>query len=148
VNRLSYDEPISIQSLVVNICDTKQMYTQYGGARPFGVALIFAGVDEEGPQLYTSDPSGSFWGWKATAIGKNADEVKDFFKGEYKPKMNLNGALELALDGLLRGVDEGDIKPEEKAKTIEIGQIDTKERMFKILEQDEVEAILESRTTT
>ena len=79
INKLSYDEPISIQSLVVNICDTKQLHTQYGGARPYGVSLLLAGIDDHGPQLYTTDPSGSFWGWKAAAIGKEADVVRDFF---------------------------------------------------------------------
>ena len=69
INRLSYDEPISIQSLVVNICDIKQAYTQAGGYRPFGVSLLVGGIDHDGPQLFTTDPSGSFWGWKATAIG-------------------------------------------------------------------------------
>lgn len=145
VNRLSYDEPISIQSLVVNICDTKQIHTQYGGVRPYGVALLVAGVDDHGPQLYTTDPSGSFWGWKAAAIGKEADAVREYFGEHYKPTLKLPAALELALDGLLKVADKGEVDSKERSKSIEIGQIDTKDNMFKILEQDEVEAILEAR---
>ena len=140
INRLSYDEPISIQSLVVDVCDTKQMHTQYGGVRPFGVSLLVGGVDDLGPQLYTTDPSGSFWGWKAAAIGKESDVVRDYFKEKYTNNLNLEGALKLALDGLLeaRG-DTTDVTPAEKAKTVEIGIIDTKDKKFKILSQKEVE---------
>jgi hypothetical protein len=42
-----------------------------GGVRPFGVSLLMAGYDENGPQLYQVDPSGSYFAWKASAIGKN-----------------------------------------------------------------------------
>jgi proteasome alpha subunit len=148
VNRLSYDEPISIQSLVVNICDTKQLHTQYGGVRPYGVALLVAGVDDHGPQLYTTDPSGSFWGWKAAAIGKESDAVREYFAEHYKPTLKLPEALNLALDGLFKVADKGDVDPAERAKSIEIGQISVTDKMFRILEQDEVEGILSARGST
>ena len=147
INRLSYDEPISIPSLVVNICDTKQMHTQYGGVRPYGVSLLVAGVDDHGPQLYTTDPSGSFWGWKAAAIGKEADVVRDLFAEEYKDTLDLDGALELAITGLLKVTDKADVPPAEKAKTLEIGKIDIKNKTFITLEQKEVKAVLEARLT-
>ena len=139
INKLSYDEPISIQSLVVNICDTKQMHTQYGGARPYGVSLLLAGIDDHGPQLYTTDPSGSFWGWKAAAIGKEADVVRDFFSDNYKPTLKINAALDLALKGLFRSEDLAGLDIKEKSKTVEIGMIDTTDKIFKILSNDEVE---------
>jgi proteasome alpha subunit len=143
INRLSYDEPVSIQSLVVNVCDTKQLHTQYGGVRPFGVALLVAGVDDLGPQLFSTDPSGSYWGWKATAIGKDSDTVREFFAEKYKPDINLDGALKLAIEGVLTPSGDKNVSdPAEKAKTIEIGRVDTTKREFKILPQDEVEAIL------
>ncbi|MFW9794003.1 MAG: archaeal proteasome endopeptidase complex subunit alpha [Candidatus Thorarchaeota archaeon] len=145
INRLSYDEPISVASLVVNICDTKQMHTQYGGVRPYGVSLLLAGIDDHGPQLFTTDPSGSFWGWKAAAIGKEADQVRDFFADEYKDTLNLDGALELAIRGVLQVTDKPDVTPAERAKTLEIGKIDTKDKTFNTLEPDEVEAILKAR---
>jgi len=143
INRLSYDEPVSIHSPVVKICDLKQIHTQYGQAgRPFGVSLLIAGVDGDKPQLYSTDPSGSFWGWKATAIGKDADEVREFFKDEYKPTMNLAAAQKLALAGLFKVSDRGTSSPEELADTIEIGKIDTTEKVFKIFTRDEVVAAL------
>ena len=145
INRLSYDEPISMQSLVVNICDTKQMHTQYGGVRPYGVSLLLAGIDFEGPQLYTTDPSGSYWGWKATAIGKEADVVRDYFATKYSDKLDVDGALSLALEGVFkaRGT-KSDVEPTEKAEEIEIGTINDSDKKFKILTTEEVEAILTS----
>ena len=145
VNRLSYDEPISIQSLVVNICDTKQLHTQYGGARPFGVSLLVGGVDDHGPQLYTTDPSGSFWGCKAAAIGKEADVVREYFADKYKPTITLKQAQDLALDGIFKATDKGEMKPAERAKVLEIGMIATEDKMFRILEPSEVEEILAAR---
>jgi proteasome alpha subunit len=142
INRLSYDEPISIQALVVNICDTKQLHTQYGGARPFGVSLLVAGVDDNGPQLYTTDPSGSFWGWKAAAIGKESDVVRDLFNESYKENIKLDAALNLALKGILRSEDLAAMDAKEKSKTIEIGMISTTDKRFRILPQDEVETVL------
>lgn len=56
--------------MVRGICDYKHSYTQYGGLRPFGVGFLIAGWDEQnGFQLYQSDPSGNYGGWKATVIG-------------------------------------------------------------------------------
>ncbi|UCH04772.1 MAG: archaeal proteasome endopeptidase complex subunit alpha [Candidatus Thorarchaeota archaeon] len=145
INRLSYDEPISIQSLVVNICDIKQAYTQAGGYRPFGVSLLVGGIDHDGPQLFTTDPSGSFWGWKATAIGKESDVVRDFFKENYSDKMDIEAAMKFAMEGLLRNGDDSEEDLKEKAKSIEIGRIDTTDKTFKILTQEEVEAILATK---
>jgi len=67
----TYQEPMPIEQIVKHVCDYKQSYTQFGGLRPFGVAFLFAGYDTHyGFQLYQSDPSGNFSGWKATVIGK------------------------------------------------------------------------------
>jgi 20S proteasome alpha/beta subunit len=89
------------------------------------------------------DPSGSYWGWKATAIGKDSDVVREFFAEKYKPDINLDGALKLAIEGVLTPSNEKTVSdPAEKAKTVEIGRVDTTKRTFKILPQDEVETIL------
>jgi proteasome alpha subunit len=123
------------------------MHTQYGGVRPYGVSLLVAGIDDHGPQLLTTDPSGSFWGWKAAAIGKEADMVRDFFAEKYKDTITLDGALELAIEGLLKATDKADVKPEEKARTLEIGKIDAKKKSFTILSNEEVEEVLKARLT-
>jgi len=145
INRLSYDEPISIRTLVVDICDTKQVYTQFGGVRPFGVSLLVGGIDDQGPQLYTTDPSGSFWGWKATAIGKESDAVRDFFNEKYKDGLDMDGAMRLALQGLLKGTgDAKEMDPAEKARLVEVGKIDMTDKVFRILSHDEVKALIEA----
>ena len=82
---------------------------------------------------------------KAAAIGKESDVVRDFFGEKYKDSINLDGALELAIEGLLKATDKAEVEPEEKAKTLEIGKIDAKEKSFTILSQDEVEAVLKAR---
>jgi 20S proteasome subunit alpha 3 len=82
-----YQEPIPIENLVEHVCNYKQAYTQYGGLRPFGVAFLFAGYDEtHGFQLYQSDPSGNYSGWKATVIGANNQAGKSLLKTEYGVK--------------------------------------------------------------
>lgn len=58
--------------------------TRYSGVRPFGVSLLVAGWDTvRGPTLYQVDPSGSFWAWKASAIGKNMVNAKTFLEKRY-----------------------------------------------------------------
>jgi 20S proteasome subunit alpha 3 len=87
-----YQEPIPIENLVEHVCNYKQAYTQYGGLRPFGVAFLFAGYDEtHGFQLYQSDPSGNYSGWKATVIGANNQAGKSLLKTEYGVKKETDG---------------------------------------------------------
>lgn len=75
-----YKEHAPASILVRELAAIMQEFTQSGGVRPFGVSLLFAGYDEDGPQLYQIDPSGAYFGWKATAIGKNAENAKTFLE--------------------------------------------------------------------
>lgn len=68
---LQHQDPIPVAQMVKELANIMQEYTQKGGVRPFGVSLLVAGYDHNGPQLYQVDPSGSFWAWKASALGKN-----------------------------------------------------------------------------
>jgi 20S proteasome subunit alpha 3 len=79
--------PVVLEQLVVEyVCNYKQFYTQRAGLRPFGVAFLFAGYDDQYRfQLYQSDPSGNYSGWKATVvIGANNQAGKSLLKSEYK----------------------------------------------------------------
>ncbi len=78
--RRTYGEYPSVLMLVRHIASVMQEYTQSGGVRPFGVSLLIAGVDSAGPSLYQVDPSGAFWAWKASAIGKNMVNAKSFLE--------------------------------------------------------------------
>jgi 20S proteasome subunit alpha 3 len=74
-----------VEQLVQAICNTKQSYTQHGGMRPYGVSFLYAGWDRiYGWQLYQSDPSGNYSGWKATCIGTNSSTAASIFKSEYR----------------------------------------------------------------
>ena len=100
INKLTYNEDIPVKQLIRKICDLKQVYTQNAGVRPFGVSLLIAGIDGDGPQLFMSAPSGAFWSFKAQAIGAGAQKVHEFFDKEYKPDLSLEGATILALQAL------------------------------------------------
>ncbi|EGC30855.1 proteasome subunit alpha type 4 [Dictyostelium purpureum] len=106
-----YQEPMPVEQLVSQICDTKQGYTQYGGLRPFGVSFLYAGWDRHyGFQLYQSDPSGNFAGWKATSIGgENSPVAQSVLRSNYKPDISLKEALTLALKVLTKTMDRSNI---------------------------------------
>ena len=82
-----------------------QEYTQSGGVRPFGLSLLVAGYDDNGPQLYQVDPSGAYFGWKATAIGKNHINAKNFLEKRYNEEMELDDAVHTALLTLREGFE-------------------------------------------
>ncbi|KAM9959153.1 hypothetical protein ACTFIR_000210 [Dictyostelium discoideum] len=109
-----YQEPMPVEQLVSQICDTKQGYTQYGGLRPFGVSFLYAGWDRHyGFQLYQSDPSGNFAGWKATSIGgENSQVAQSVLRSNYKPDISLKEALQLALKVLTKTMDRSNINSE------------------------------------
>lgn len=100
-HKVVYDSPMDTHSLVKEICNIKQMYTQAGGARPFGVSILFAGVDEE-PHLFVTDPTGIYFEYKATAVGENETEIKDLLSKEYKENLTIDDAIGLAVRILKR----------------------------------------------
>ena len=98
-HRVTYDSQMNTETLVKEICNTKQMYTQVGGARPFGVSIMFMGVGEDN-HIFVTDPTGTFFEYKATAIGEMDDKVKEILDKEYKENMNLEQGLKLAMSAL------------------------------------------------
>jgi len=94
-----YDDQIPTVQLVRRIADVMQEYTQSGGVRPFGVSLLIAGWDndENCPYLYQCDPSGAYFAWKATAIGKNHINGKTFLEKRYSEKLELEDAIHTAI---------------------------------------------------
>ncbi|KAJ3699000.1 hypothetical protein LUZ61_002705 [Rhynchospora tenuis] len=109
----SYQEPIPVEQLVQSLCDTKQGYTQFGGLRPFGVSFLFAGWDRNyGFQLYVSDPSGNYGGWKAAAIGANNQAAQSMLKQDYKEDITREEAVKLALKVLSKTMDSTSLTAE------------------------------------
>lgn len=111
----TYDEDIPVEMLVQRLCDMKQGYTQYGGLRPFGVALLYVGWDPlHGFQLYQSDPSGNYSGWKATCIGANHSSAASLLKQDYKDDITLEGAKELCLKTIAKTMDSTKLSSERR----------------------------------
>ena len=132
-NRITYGEAIDIELLVKRLCDFKQLYTQHGGVRPFGIALLVAGVNDA-PRLFETDPSGALIEYKATAIGAGRGIAMEIFEEKYREDMTKEEAIELAMD-VLYEVTEGKMNKE----TIEIALIDMKTKKFRKLSQEEIE---------
>ncbi|MEK6839433.1 MAG: archaeal proteasome endopeptidase complex subunit alpha [Nanoarchaeota archaeon] len=102
-HRITYNEPIGTETLVKEISNLKQLYTQVGGARPFGVSIMFIGVAQE-PQLFVTDPTGIFFEYKATAIGEADQTVKDILIKNYKESLNLDDAARLCVGALKKAL--------------------------------------------
>lgn len=109
----TYQEPMPIEQLVRDVCDYKQAYTQFGGLRPFGVAFLFAGWDKNhGYQLYQSDPSGNYSGWKATVIGQNNQAGKSLLKTDFSETATVETNIKLAVRILIKTMDSTTPSPE------------------------------------
>lgn len=137
INRLNYDEPIDCKLLVKRVCDLKQVYTMNAGVRPFGVAILFAGIDmdpTEHPSLYMTSPSGAFNKYKATAIGSGSDTARETLEKDYKDNMTMEEAIMLALSALKK-VFTKEFVPD----NIELGIIRADEKVFKKLSVEEKE---------
>jgi len=109
----AYQETIPVEQLVQQVCDLKQGYTQYGGLRPFGVSFLYAGWDNiHGYQLYMSDPSGNYGGWKASAIGGNNQAAQSILRADWKPEFKLRDALKLAIKVMSKTMDSTTLNSE------------------------------------
>jgi len=131
-----YKEAISVAQLVRELAAVMQEFTQQGGVRPFGISLLLAGVDHNGPQLYQIDPSGSYFAWKASAIGKNMVNAKTFLEKRYNDELELEDAVHTALLTLKEGF-EGAMDHQ----NIEVGIIGA-EGNFKVLTPAEIKDYL------
>ena len=131
-----YQENMPCSMMTKELAYLMQEYTQRGGVRPFGVSILVAGFDNNEPRLYQVDPSGSYWTWKATALGKNMTNVKTFLEKRYKDNMEEEDAVHMAILALREGF-EGEMNE----NNIEIG-ICNKDG-FKVLSPEEIRDYLD-----
>ncbi|PIN89803.1 proteasome subunit alpha [Candidatus Pacearchaeota archaeon CG10_big_fil_rev_8_21_14_0_10_35_13] len=96
-NRITYDTEINVESIIKEIANQKQKFTQYGGVRPFGASVMVAGISGKTPKLYVSDITGNYFSYKATAIGENDHKIKDLLREEYKTVKHVDEAIKIAL---------------------------------------------------
>ena len=133
-NRLIYDEPVDIEAIAKRIADLNQQYTQYAGVRPFGVSLIIAGVDESsGPVVYLADPTGTYSGFHAIAIGQGSDQVNDYLEKNYGSDLSLDAAITLAIECIY-------LVSEDKAGTahIKVAVVDAESKRWRRLAEQEI----------
>jgi len=97
-HKLTYGEKVDVEGAVKFVSDMEQSYTQYGGIRPFGVSLLFAGVDKKGNQLFETDPSGIYASYYAHSIGMGSVEANKILEKKYKEGMKYEEAVKLAVD--------------------------------------------------
>ncbi|HEX9861673.1 MAG TPA: archaeal proteasome endopeptidase complex subunit alpha [Candidatus Bathyarchaeia archaeon] len=117
-NKLTYDEPIDTEVVTKRICDIQQMYTQHAGVRPFGVSIIFAGVDKTGTRVFGTHPSGTYRGYKATSLGAGRETVLAILKDEHREEMSLEENTKLAVKCLLKALEARQLPPRIKIAVI------------------------------
>lgn len=118
---LTYNEDIPCEQLVRRLCDLKQGYTQHGGLRPFGVSFIYAGWDPRREfQLYLSNPSGNYGGWKATSAGANNASAQSLLKQDYKEDCTLQEACAMAVKVLSKTMDSTKLSSEKSKHALDL----------------------------
>ena len=131
-NKLTYDESVEVGAVAKHLADQAHQFTQYSGVRPFGVALIVAGVDRKGARIFVTDPSGTYVPYTAVAIGGNSDEVTDFLEKNYKKEMLMDDVMSLAISAI-------NLKSDEKGvKHIRMSKIKTDTKLFEEVSQEEL----------
>ncbi|KDQ21572.1 hypothetical protein BOTBODRAFT_207386 [Botryobasidium botryosum FD-172 SS1] len=140
----SYNEDIPVEQLAQRLCNLKQGYTQFGGLRPFGVSILYAGFDPHYQfQLYHSDPSGNYSGWKATCIGANNGTAQSLLKQDYKDEITVEEAVGLAMKVMSKTMDSTTLGSEKLEFATLTLDATTGEPKAKIYRPAEVDALLE-----
>lgn len=132
-HRVTYDGPIEPELLIKEIANAMQQFTQYGGARPFGVAIMMAGINEDEPELYISDITGNYLLYNANAIGENDLKMKDKLREKYKESLDIKKGAKIALEIL-----EETREKKFDIKRFEIAYIQTKDQIVKRVNGEEL----------
>ncbi|MEM0378532.1 MAG: archaeal proteasome endopeptidase complex subunit alpha [Thermosphaera sp.] len=137
IHKFYYDEPIPVEYLTKLVCDVKQAYTQHAGVRPFGVSMIFAGVDEKGTQLFMTEPSGRYLSYYGVAIGEKSGNVTEFLEKNYSYELSAPETVKLGLLAIASIVEGRPLQD-----YIEAGYIDVETKRFRILSKKEIEELI------
>ncbi len=132
-NKMIYDEPVEVETIAKHLADQSQQYTQYAGVRPFGVALILGGVVNQTPQLYLTDPSGTYISYDAIAIGAGSEQVTDFLEKTYKSDLSIDDASALATAGIYLSSED-----KEGTSHIRMAHIKTETGLYEIISDEQI----------
>lgn len=142
-HRVTYDTPIDVATVVSDIAALKQICTQSGGLRPFGVSTLIAGIDSKGPRLYETDPTGIFFEYKATVIGEGEPEIEEALAAEYSENMTIEDGLRLCVGLLAKILDK-----KFNVDRVDAAYILTKEQQFTKVDRSKLEkAVREAKKT-
>ncbi len=132
--KMTYDEPAEVETVAKHLADQCHQFTQYSGVRPYGVALIIAGVDQKGGAIYVTDPSGTYMSYAAVAIGAGSEEVTDFLEKNYKTDIGLEEAAALATAAI-------NLKSEKKdgAKHVKMSWVKLGKKILEKIPESEIE---------
>jgi proteasome alpha subunit len=132
-NKLTYDESIDVEVVTKRVCDIKQLYTQHAGVRPFGISMIFAGVDKTGNHVFGTHPSGTYRGYKARAEGAGRETVVKILREEYREEMSLADTTKLTVKCLVKALEARQLPPR-----IKIAIIPSATKKMEMLKEDKI----------
>ncbi|XP_051160904.1 proteasome subunit alpha type-5 isoform X2 [Leptopilina boulardi] len=136
-----YNEKMTVESAAQAVSN---LAIQFGDSdddgsamsRPFGVAILFAGIDEKGPQLFHMDPSGTFVQFDAKAIGSGSEGAQQSLQEVYHKSMTLKEAAKAALT-ILKQVMEEKLND----TNIEVMSM-TPEKLFHMYTREELQEVI------
>lgn len=142
--KLTMEDPVTVEYITRSIATTKQRYTQSNGRRPFGISTIIGGFDKDGtPRLYQTEPSGTYYAWKANATGRSSKTVLEYLEKHYSDETtkDVQGCLLLAIKALSEVVQSG-------AQNIEIACLTRDPKKpggvdYRTLKVEEIESLLQ-----
>jgi len=132
-NKMTYDESVEIGTVAKYLADQAHQFTQYGGVRPNGVAMIIAGVDQKGESVYVTDPSGTYVQFSAIAIGAGSDDVNEFLEKYYNKDMSLDEAAALAIAAINLKSDKKD-----DIDNVKMAKITSASKIFEKISEDDL----------
>ncbi|EJD54376.1 20S proteasome subunit [Auricularia subglabra TFB-10046 SS5] len=139
----TYDEKIKVESVTQAVCDLALRFGESMEnedammSRPFGVALLVAGVDELGPQLFHTDPSGTMMKYEAKAIGSGSEAAQAELQDKYHKQMSLLEAHKLTLRVLKQVMEE-----KLDQHNVQLAQV-TPEGGFEILSETKLREVID-----
>jgi proteasome alpha subunit len=135
-HNVTYDSSVDVITVVKDICDLKQLCTQSGGLRPFGVSLLVIGVDADGKKLFVTEPSGIYFQYKAAVIGEGELEIDEELRKSYKPSLTITEGISVCIEALKKLLNK-----DFSLDRIEAACVETSTRKFKKLTKDELKKI-------
>ncbi|KAL7722315.1 Proteasome subunit alpha type-5 [Entamoeba marina] len=145
-HRFMYNEVINVEVIAQAISDLSLRFGEGGKkkkimSRPFGVALLIAGVDETGPKLFQTDPSGMFLEFYAKAIGAGTEAAQALLHEKYHKSMTLRQAEVLALSTLKQVMEE-----KLSSKNVEVALVTTESKKFEVMNVEFVDNLIAELT--